>query len=151
MEKSLSPLSRALRRFSAGKPVCRPEDTPLRAVLLATEQRERLRAILDSEDIDSPRITHTALVILLDAAGSSVLFDDGPFVVIEGKESFTVRDLEQLLECGHKFTVSGLTFVVQSGAEKPRIFEYRAERTPEGEAALSRAAALALEKRGDGV
>ena len=71
MEKALTPLSRALRRFSAGKPVARATSTPLGAVVLATEQRDRLRAILDSEkDIESPRVTHAAIVIRIEAVGS---------------------------------------------------------------------------------
>lgn len=136
MDEALTPLTRALRRFGAGKPVARPKETPLGAVLLATEQRERLRRILESErDIESHCITHAAITIRLESPGVIGAFDDGPYFVTEGTESAAVKELENILACGHRFIVSGLTFVVQTGTET-RVFEYRLDRTPEGEAAL---------------
>jgi hypothetical protein len=147
MENSLTPLTRAVRRFSAGKPIGRTKDTPLGAVLLATEQRERLRGILDNEEgIESPIITHAAIAVRLQAPGVPVAFDDGPILVKEGTESEAVRELEAQLKCGNKFTVSGLTFVVQAGAEV-RVFQYRIERTSEGDAALRLAGEKLIQTR----
>jgi hypothetical protein len=146
MENSITPLTRALRRFSAGKPIGRPVDTPLGAVLLATEQRQRLRGILENEkDIQSPRITRAAITIRLRAAGVPVAFDDGPILVEKGTESEAVRELEGYLKCGHSFTLSGLLFVVEAGDET-RVFQYRIERTAEGDAALKSVGETLIQK-----
>jgi hypothetical protein len=135
MESSLVPLTKALRRFSAGQPMGRAIDTPLAAVVLADQQRERLRGILDSEEgLESPSIVHTAIAVLLENSGMPVALDD-LILVEEGAESEAVAFLEAYLKCGHKFTVAGLSFVVQSGDEM-RVFEYRIERTAEGDAKL---------------
>jgi hypothetical protein len=135
MEDSLSPLTRALRRFGVGKPMARPTDTPLGAAVLAVEQRERLRGILASgEGLESPSILHTAITVLLVNSGTPVALDD-LILVEEGAESEAVAFLEAYLKCGHRFTVAGLSFVVQSGDEM-RVFQYRIERTAEGDAAL---------------
>jgi hypothetical protein len=135
MENSLTPLARALRKFCAGKPISRANNTPLGAVTLAAEQRERLRKILENDkDIQSPSITHAAVTVLLEAPGVAVPFDD-LVLVEEGTESEAVRFLEAHIECGNTFTVAGLSFVVQAG-DATRVFQYRVERTPDGDAAL---------------
>lgn len=147
MEDSLTPLTRALRRFGAGKPVTRSKDTPLNAVLLASEQRERLRGILDSEEgLESPRITHAAIAIRLKAPGVPIEFDDAPIEVVEGTESEAVQYLEGQIKCGNGFTVSGLTFVVEAGADV-RVFQYRLDRTPEGASALRLAGEKVLRRK----
>lgn len=138
MNESLTPIARAIKRFGSGKPVTRPTDTPLTAVLLATEQRDRLRAILESEEgIESARVTHAAIAIRIHARGALIPIPDDPGVlIIEGSESRAVAELEAQLKCENTFTVSGLTFVVEVQSET-RVFQYRLERTPEGDAALN--------------
>jgi len=147
MENSLTPLTRAFRKFGAGKPIGRTSDTPLGAVLLATEQRERLRRILDNESgIQNPTITVVAIVVRLEALGASAAFDDGPILVEEGAESEAVRYLEGQLNCGNKFTVAGLSFVVEAGDET-RVFQYRVERSTGGDAALKNASETLIQRR----
>ena len=146
MEENLTPLARALRKFTAGKPPAYPKDTPLAVVLLATEQRERLKRILAAEDIENPRVTCTAIAVRLETPGSPVALDDGPIEVAEGAESGAVAWLEEHLKCGNKFTISGLTFVVQTGPDV-RVFQYRIERTPEGDAAMKSAGEKLIPRR----
>jgi hypothetical protein len=134
MESSLTPLARAFRRFGAGKPMARPSDTPLGAAVLAVEQRERLRRMLAKEGLESSSIAGVAIAVLTKHPGTPVELDD-LIEVVEGAESEAVALLEAYLKHGHKFTVAGLSFVVQSGDEM-RVFQYRIERTAEGDAEL---------------
>src|ERR1035437_1981353 len=55
MEKVMdfSPLKRALRKFTAGRPTKQPVDTPLGAVVLAVEQRDRLARLLKEEGVEA--------------------------------------------------------------------------------------------------
>jgi len=136
MEESLTPMARALRKFSAGRPPIRTKDTPLGAVFLAVEQRDRLTKILASEEgLEHPRITAAAIVGRLDVTGSDTAIENEFITIEEGKESAAVAFLEDYRVYGHKFTLSGLMFAVRAGKEA-RLFSYRIERTPEGDAVL---------------
>lgn len=136
MEESLTPLMRALRKFSAGKPGSLPE-TPLEAVRLAVEQRDRLARILADEDgVERPKILMTAIVVRFEVARSRATIDDDPILIEPGKESAAVSELEAYRDCGHRFRISGFVFVVRVGNKKHR-FNYRVERTPEGDEVLN--------------
>jgi hypothetical protein len=148
MEETITPLARAMRRFSAGKPAF-PKNTPLAVVSSATEQRERLRQKLDSEPgLDSPQIEAVAIILQLDNPGLMAMdepLEDAPLIVEEGTESEAVAYLEDHLKCGNTFAVSGFLFVVRSGDEK-RVFTYKVARTPEGDAALNLASERLIPK-----
>lgn len=133
MEASLTPLARALRKFTAGRPAP-ANNRPIGAVALAVDQRERLENILASEGIGNAQITATVIVVRLDLEGADAPMDD--WITVEsGRESSAVKELEHYRDYGHEFTVSGLVFVVRAGNEE-RFVKYRIERTPEGDNAL---------------
>src|SRR5215467_8218458 len=84
MEKVLTPMQRALRKFGSGKPPETPKNTPLGAVILATEQRARLfRLLNDPEDpVKGAKITSMAVVVRRvpfrpDAPADTVLIREG--------------------------------------------------------------------------
>jgi hypothetical protein len=136
MEEALTPMQRAARRFNSGRPPAPPKNTPLGAVLLATEQRTRFARILESErGLKNPRITSLAVVIrFARPADPNVLAD--AILVEEGKESKALAFLEMYGEkLKRDFIVVGLQFAVQDASEK-RLVAYPIDRTPEGEAAL---------------
>lgn len=134
MEHSLTPMQKAYRKFLSGKPPATPKNTPLGAVVLATEQRKRLADLLIKERVEGARITSMGVVIRF---VPSVPKTPADFVVVEeGKEWQAIAFLEQY-ETKFKlaFVIAGLLFVVQDSKEK-RPFAYPIERTPEGEAAV---------------
>jgi hypothetical protein len=113
---------------------------------LATEQRGRLRGILEKEKgLESHSITEAAIAIQLRAPGVLVTFDGCLVFVEEGAESEAVRELEDHLNSGIRFTISGLVFVVKAGSEE-RVFRYRVDRTPEGDTALSLAGETLIQR-----
>lgn len=134
MEKSLTPMQKAYRKFLSGKPPATPKNTPLGAVALATEQRLRLTGILAEQRLKAARITSMAVVIRFvppvpDAPADTILVE-------EGKEGQAISHLESYrAKFKREFVIAGLQFAVQDGKEK-RFFAYPIERTPEGEAAL---------------
>jgi hypothetical protein len=133
MEKSLTPTQRAYRRFLSGRPPAMPKNTPLGAVTLATEQRERLAAILKDE-AKTARIQGTAVVIRFTPTVPDTPADS--ILVEEGKEGQAIAFLEMYgKKFKREFVIAGLQFNVQEG-KKCTFFVYPIERTPEGEAAL---------------
>ncbi len=133
MEKSLTPMQRAFRKFSSGRPPASPVNTPLGAIALITAQRSRLKAIL--AEIEGATITSAAVVIRFPHANV-----DGADTILvkEGLEGEAVSTLEMYgPKPERQFVISGLFFVVQSGDEK-RFFAQPIERTPEGLAAMQR-------------
>lgn len=133
MENSLTPIQKAYRKFLSGKPPVTPKNSPLGAVTLATEQRNRLARILKDEKLKA-RITGTAVVIRFVPPSRDVPADTIP--VEENKEGQAIALLEVYgTKFKRQFVISGLMFTVLDGKEK-RFFAYPIERTPEGEAAL---------------
>jgi hypothetical protein len=134
MEKVMenSPLKRALRKFNAGRPTTQPVDTPLGAVALAVEQRDRLARLLKDEGVEAQ--ISTAIITRLKMPGASVDIADDT-AVNQGSLHTAVRELEFYVEQGGHFTVSGLTFVIET-ADAADVVKYTLERTPEGCAAL---------------
>ncbi len=134
MEQSLTPMQKAYRQFLSGRPPATPKNTPLGAVALATEQRQRLTDILAEQRLKDARITSMAVVIRFVPSVPETPADAIP--VEAGKEGQAISLLE---EYGKKFkrsfVIAGLQFAVQDRKEK-RFFAYPIERTPEGEAAL---------------
>ena len=131
MDESLSPLSRALRKFNAGRPSKQEVDTPLGAVVLAVEQRERLAVLLAEVGVS---LSRTIIVIEATLPGMGVpmqVWAD----VDAGCESSTVKFLEEHSQDGNSFGVSGLKFVVQ-GEGGHSVVDYAVNRTPEGRKAL---------------
>ena len=63
MEEVLTPMQKAYRKFLSGKPPDSPKNTPLGAVMLATEQKKRLTDLLKNERVKGARITSTGVVI----------------------------------------------------------------------------------------
>lgn len=146
MEESLDPLTRALRKFTAGKPSGSLKDTPLGVVSLAVDQRDRLMKILSDEPgIRHPRITEAAIVGRLKIKGSGTIVNE-IVPVVEGKESAAVEHLEGNRNFEHQFTISGLVFAVHVGKDA-RLFSYRIERTPLGDAVLKAEGELLLSRR----
>lgn len=136
MEKALTPMQRAYRKFLSGKPPATPKNTPLGAVTLAIEQRKRLASILAEQQLKTARITSMAVVIRVAQAVSEAAADTVP--VEEGKEWQAIAFLEQYrAKFGREFVIAGLQFAVQDGKKEKRFFAYPIDRTPEGEAALA--------------
>jgi hypothetical protein len=132
MDESLSPLARALRKFNAGRPTKQPVDTPLGAVVLAVEQRDRLARLLKDEGVEA----HLSTQIITRHTTPGIIGDyPEDTVVNEGAVHTALGELEAYVQRGDHFTVSGLTFaiVTESDAE---VVTYTLERTPEGHAAL---------------
>lgn len=132
MEKSLTPMQKAYRQFLSGRPPATPKNTPLGAVALATEQRQRLTGILAEQRLKDAGITGVAVVVRYlrpapNAPANTILVE-------EGKEGQAVASLEES-SVRRAFVIAGLLFTVRDGKEK-RFFAYPIERTPEGEAAL---------------
>jgi hypothetical protein len=135
MEKSLTPMQKAYRKFLSGKPPVTPKNTPLGAVALATEQRQRLAGILAEEGLKAARVTGVAVVIRFVPSVPDALADTIP--VEEGKEGQAVATLETYgAKFKRSFEIVGLHFAVQDGRKEKRLFSYPIERTPEGHAAL---------------
>jgi hypothetical protein len=134
MEKTLTPLVKALRRFSAGRPPENPPNTPLGAVMMLTEQRKRLETVLSAEKVRHPRITSMGVVIRIVPAVPGGLADT--ILVKDGKEGEAIQQLEEYRRVTKRdFVISGIVFAVEGSGEK-RPFAYLIERTPEGKAAL---------------
>lgn len=134
MEKSLTPMQKAYRQFLSGRPPATPKNTPLGAVALATEQRQRLTGILAEQRLKDARITSMAVVIRFVPPVPETPADAIP--VEEGKEGQAISLLETYgTKYRRTFVIAGLQFAVQDRKEK-RFFAYPIERTPEGEAAL---------------
>jgi hypothetical protein len=134
MEKALTPMQKAYRKFLSGKPPAAPKNTPLGAVTLATEQRKRLADILGKEKVKGARITSIGVVIRFvpPVPGAPADF----IIVEEGKEGQAIMSLEQYAtKFKRTFVIAGLLFAVQDSKEK-RPFAYPIERTPEGDAAV---------------
>jgi hypothetical protein len=134
MEKRLTRMQKAYRKFLSGKPPASPKNTPLGAVVLATEQRKRLADLLNKEKVKGARITSMGVVIRFVPAVPDTPAD---FILVEeGKESQAIASLEQYgAKFKRDFVIAGLLFAVQDGKEK-RPFAYPIERTPEGEGAV---------------
>lgn len=132
MEESLTPTVKAFRRFAAGRKPEQPKDTPLGALLVATEQRERLRRILDTQEgLQDTQITGAAVVLRFEGHEGGY-----PVIVKEGSESGALAQFEEYTRLGRAFHICGLMFTVRSGSEM-YPFAYLIERTPEGSAALT--------------
>jgi len=127
-----SPLKRALRKFNAGRPTKQPVDTPLGAVVIAVEQRNRLLRLLKDEGVEA-RIS-TEIITRLKLPGASVAFPEDT-ALNEGSIHTALAELEFHVQNGGQFTVSGLVFAIET-AEPPVVVTYTLERTPEGCAAL---------------
>ena len=135
MEKSLTPLVKAFRRFAAGKPPENPPDTPLSAVMALTEQRKRLEKALSAEKVKDASITSMAVVVRVIPPIAGALADT--ILVKEGRESEAIQELEHYRRMTKReFVISGIMFAVEGGGEK-RPFAYSIERTPEGKTALA--------------
>jgi hypothetical protein len=134
MEEVLTPMQKAYRKFLSGKPPDSPKNTPLGAVMLATEQKKRLTDLLKNERVKGARITSTGVVIRFVPFAPESPSD---FIVVEeGKEGQAIASLEQYgTKVKREFVIAGLLFAVQDSKEK-RGFAYPIERTPEGQAAL---------------
>jgi len=134
MEKTLTPMQKAYRKFLSGKPPAVPKNTPLAAVVLATERRNRLADILAEEHVKAARITSMGVVIRF---VPFVPESPADFIVVEeGKEWQAIASLEQYrTKVKRDFVIAGLLFAVH-GAEGKRGFAYPIERTPEGQAAV---------------
>ena len=132
MDDSLTPLGRALRKFSAGRPTKQSVDTPLGALVLAVEQRDRLSRLLKDEGIEAQ--LSTQIITRHKLPGVSVAHTENT-VVNEGALHTAVRELEFHVQQGHHFTVLGLTFSIETENDAD-IVTYTLERTPEGQAAL---------------
>jgi hypothetical protein len=130
MEKSLTPMQKALRKFLSGRPPAPPKNTPITAVSLVIEQRERLTQKLIESGLKNPRITSAAIVVR-----AIQHHDPATFLVAEGRESEAVAALEP--HAG-RFVIVGLLFAVQDDSEK-RPFAFPIERTQEGVAVLANA------------
>jgi len=141
MDESLSPLSRALRKFNAGRPTKRSVDTPLEAVLLAVEQRDRLSDLLSDT---GARLTRTVIVIQAALPDGTPLQDWAD--VDEGEESGAVAFLEGHSRDGGSFVVSGLKFVFET-ADGEDVVDYPVERTPEGRKALGECKVFHVRRR----
>jgi hypothetical protein len=130
MEKSLTPMQKALRKFGAGRPPVPPKNTPMAAVSLVIEQRERLLQKLQDSGLKNPRITSAAIVVrpTSEATPSALL-------VVEGRESEAVAFLERI---AGRFVIVGPMFAVQDDSDK-MPFALLIERTPGGQAALKAA------------
>lgn len=134
MEKVMenSPLKRALRKFNAGRPTRQPVDTPLGAVVLAVEQRDRLARLLKDEGVEA-RIS-AEIITRLKLPGASVDIAEDT-VLSEGSTHTALRELEFHVQHGGRFNVSGLVIAIET-AEATDVVTYTLERTPEGCAAL---------------
>jgi hypothetical protein len=132
MDGALTPIARALRKFNAGRPTKQPVDTPLGAVVLAVEQRDRLARLLKDEGVEA-RIS-TQIITRHETPG---IIGDYPedTVVNEGSVHTAVGELEFYVQRGDRFTVSGLTFGIETETDAD-VVTYTLERTPEGQAAL---------------
>jgi len=134
MEKVMenSPLKRALRKFNAGRPAKQPVDTPLGAVVLAVEQRERLARLLNDEGVEA----HITTAIITRHKTPGIIGDYAEDTALnEGSVHTALKELEFAVQRGDHFTVSGLMFAIET-AEATDVFTYTLERTPEGCAAL---------------
>jgi hypothetical protein len=134
MEKVMdfSPLKRALRKFNAGRPTKQPVDTPLGAVVLAVEQRDRLARLLKEEGVEAH--ISAEIVTRHKTPGIGVDFPEDT-ALNEGSAHTALRELEFCVQRGDHFTVSGLAFAIET-AEATDVVTYTLERTPEGCAAL---------------
>ena len=127
-----SPMKRALRKFNAGRPSNQPVATPLGAVVLAVEQRDRLARLLKDEGVEAH--ISTEIITRLKLPGASVAFPEDT-VLNEGSAHTALAELEFHVQNGGHFTVSGLVFGIET-AEGADVITYTLERTPEGCAAL---------------
>lgn len=134
MEEVLTPIQRAYRKFLSGRPPATPKNTPLGAVALATEQRQRLTKILADEGLVRAHIVGMAVVVRFNPPVPETPSDT--ILVEEGKEGSAIAFLEQYgAKYRRPFVIAGLLFTVKDDQEK-RFFVYPIERTPEGEQAL---------------
>jgi hypothetical protein len=136
MEESLTPMQKAYRTFLSGKPPEKPKDTPLGAVALATEQRQRLTGILAKEGLKAARVTGMAVVIRFvptvpDAPADAILVEEGK----EGQAISHLTEYGARFKEKKKFVIAGLHFAIQDGKDK-RLFTFPIERNAEGHAAL---------------
>jgi hypothetical protein len=132
MDESLSPLARALRKFNAGRPTKQAVDTPLGAVVLAVEQRDRLARLLKDEGVEA----HLSTQIVTRHSTPGIIGDyPEDTAVNEGAVHTALRELEFYVQRGDRFTVSGLVFAVATENDAD-VVTYTVERTPEGHAAL---------------
>jgi hypothetical protein len=132
MDESLTPLARALRKFNAGRPTKQPVDTPLGAVVLAVEQRDRLARLLKDEGVEAH--ISTQIITRHKAPGVIGVYPEDT-VVNEGETHTAVRELEFYVQRGDRFIVSGLVFAIETESDAD-VVTYTLERTPEGHAAL---------------
>ena len=128
-------MQRVYRKFLSGRPPAAPKNTAIGAITLATQQRYRLRRLLDADqDMSAAQITGVAVVIRIAGGEPSALADT--IVVQEGREGEALSMLQQYGEqMGVEFSIAGLIFAGQEGKTKMQ-FAYPIDRTPEGEAAL---------------
>jgi len=128
-----NPLKRAFRKFNAGRPARQPVDTPLGAVVLATEQRDRLARMLKDEGVEA---RHVSTVIIGRVNGPGFDGDLAEDIIVnEGSAHTALYELELHALQGRSFTVLGLTFLIET-AEATDVVAYTVERTPEGCATL---------------
>jgi hypothetical protein len=127
-----SSLVRRAANLNAGRPTKQPVDSPLGAVVLAVEQRDRLARLLNDEGVDA-HLT-TLIITQLKLPGSIEAIPEDTEVV-EGWVFEAVKELEFHVRQGGHFTVSGLVFAIEteSGAD---VVTFTLERSPEGQAAL---------------
>ena len=129
-------MQKAYRHFLSGKPPETPKNTPLAAVSLATEQRQRLEEILGKHEVKDARITSVAVVVRFPSAPE---LPADVILVEEGKTGQAIAQLEAYgsgLKVKRLFIISGLHFAIQMGTKEKRLFTFPIERTPEGHAAL---------------
>jgi hypothetical protein len=134
MEKLMdgSPLKRALRKFTAGRPVEQPVDTPLGAVVFAVEQRDRLQRLLKGEGVVAAISTEIITRLKLPGLIGELTEDTA---LNEGSMYTALRELESHVQEGGSLIVSGLVFVIETAGAKD-VASYTLDRTPEGCAVL---------------
>lgn len=128
-----SPMKRALRKFNAGRPSKQPVDTPLGAVVIAVEQRDRLARLLKDEGVEARRID-TQIITRHKTPGIIGAYAEDT-ALNEGSAGIALQELEFYIQRGDHFTMSGLAFAIET-AEATDVITYALERTPEGYAAL---------------
>jgi hypothetical protein len=137
MEESLGPLDRALRKFNAGRPSRQAVDTPLGAVVLAVEQKERLTRMLKDEGVVYEAVV-AEIVTRQESPAVIGSFETGT-IVQEGEAHAALRELEFFVQQGGRFAVVKLALTVAGLAdesERARTVTYAVERSPEGENTL---------------
>jgi hypothetical protein len=135
MEESLSPLDRAVRKITAGRPARQAVDTPIGAVALAEEQRERLTRLLEEEGIQA----HVLAQIITEQESPNAL-EPFPWTtdVEEGSTYKALHDLELFVREGGRFVFTGLKFSIEpkNEVESAHTITYTLKRSTDGQAGV---------------